>query len=263
MENLVVTTFQNIQDATEGLNRLKELDQLSDISIYNILMVRKTTKTQYELLYYEGVDIKTLPPDNEMVDLLFSTVDGPIRMAIAIFSGLIKGNGSRDDSKNFPIDFLEQFNNELQLDTFTILLDVEEDNEFAIDGYMKPYRGVALRTNIVDIYYQYVVNQWLQIQKQIASRKEILSEVGEEYRDELKWRIDQFEEKKEWWIGILKVQMLQIVKQISDRINMLERKMNSVEGNAKAKLKSQKENLEKKVAKFNYETTEVFVRPDF
>jgi hypothetical protein len=33
MENIVVSTFRNVQDATAGLNKLKDLDQLNDITI--------------------------------------------------------------------------------------------------------------------------------------------------------------------------------------------------------------------------------------
>ena len=52
MENLAVITFHNIQDATGGLNKLKELDEHNDIILYNILLVRKNGESQYELLYH-------------------------------------------------------------------------------------------------------------------------------------------------------------------------------------------------------------------
>src|ERR1700684_3332649 len=104
MENLVVTTFLNIQDATEGLNKIKELDELGEITIYNILLVRKRSETKFELLYHNGLDISEMPPYDKMAGLLFNTIDEPIKLAVALFSGLLNLNGDLNISKDFSMD---------------------------------------------------------------------------------------------------------------------------------------------------------------
>jgi len=45
MENLLIITFPDAENALEGLNRLKDLDQLGDINIYNMAMIRKRQST--------------------------------------------------------------------------------------------------------------------------------------------------------------------------------------------------------------------------
>ncbi len=50
MENLLIITFDNRSKATEGLNRLKDLDQLGDIIIYNQALVKNTGVNQFEIL---------------------------------------------------------------------------------------------------------------------------------------------------------------------------------------------------------------------
>ena len=75
MENLVVATFKNIMDATEGLNKLKALDRSGEITIYNLLIITKKRDDHYQLLYYEGIDLARLPDDTQLAALLHNMLD--------------------------------------------------------------------------------------------------------------------------------------------------------------------------------------------
>jgi hypothetical protein len=113
---------------TEGLNKLKDLDRSGDIV--------------------------HLPGDSQLTTLLYNILDQPLRLASNIFLGLLEGfvnsqNGPADLYNGLP----DQFNQQLRLSTFSVLLDAEEDNPSHIDEYMRPYQGVAWRSNIVDLYH--------------------------------------------------------------------------------------------------------------
>ena len=41
MDSIILATFQNLQDAENGLEKIKELDLLEDIDVNNILLVQK------------------------------------------------------------------------------------------------------------------------------------------------------------------------------------------------------------------------------
>jgi hypothetical protein len=61
MENLVVASFIDPRDANGGLNKLKELDELGDIVIYNMVLIRKTAENHFEFLYNEAPIPMTCP----------------------------------------------------------------------------------------------------------------------------------------------------------------------------------------------------------
>src|SRR5258708_20526641 len=89
MENIVVSTFRNVQDATAALNRLKDLDQLNDITIYNMVMIRKTAEGRFVFLYQDGPDTQDLPAEVAMARTLVGALAGPIGMCIVIFTAVM------------------------------------------------------------------------------------------------------------------------------------------------------------------------------
>jgi hypothetical protein len=251
MENLIVATFLNIQDATEGLNKIKELDGLGEITIYNVLMVRKRSETKFELLFHNGLDISDMPPYDEMAGLLFSTIDEPIKLAVALFSGFLNVKGDQHMSGDFSTDLLGQFKRKLQLGIFTLLLDVEGDNEFIINRVMKTNHGIAFSTDIIDLYQEYIRDQWQRIHKEI--KYESLNIANEELSTELKAEKVILKKKMEGRIAEMREQVFKIKSQLNDRIEILGSKIKSTEINSRIKLIARKKELEIKVEKINRE----------
>lgn len=224
MENLVVTTFTNIIDATEGLDKLKELDRSCDITIYNVLLVRKRNDHYYQLLHHEGVDIGQLPQDDQLAALLYNALDRPLGIVTHIFSGFLQWTiHSAEGPNDLFEDFMAQFNKELRLSKFSIFLDVEEDDPSFIDEYMRRYQGVALRSDIVDLYRAYIEEQWLQDGKE-----------------------------REKWTDLLKISVNKLTQQLNARISILDEKIHHVGTAAKDKIASRKARLEQQLQRLNF-----------
>ena len=210
-------------DATEGLNKLKGLDKSSDITIYNILIIRKKSDDHYQLLYYEGIDIVHLPEDSQLAALLYNMLDQPLRLASNIFLGLLEGPvNTTEGPAGHGNGLHDEFNRGLRLNTFSILLDAEEDNPSYLDDYMRPYQGVAWRANIVDLYHKFIEDQW--IRQRMEGGKSIKT---------------------------LNTWTNKITTQLNARIAILQEKINGAEDAVKYKLGSQKARLEQKVQKLN------------
>ena len=84
MENLLIITFGNKSKATEGLNRLKDLDQLGDITIYNRALIQKTGINQYEILEHEGPDTESLPATGALGGAVIGALGGPLGMSMGL-----------------------------------------------------------------------------------------------------------------------------------------------------------------------------------
>jgi len=155
MENLIVVTFQNAQNATDGLNRVKELDELSDITIYNIALIRKTGESQFELLHRDGPDTADFPATGAVAGTLIGAIAGPVGMAIGMMTGTMFGYVDEDTTDGFYTDLMDKLKDRLSAGTFAIVMDVEEDSELIINSYMEPYNGVIVRTAITDMVDDY------------------------------------------------------------------------------------------------------------
>jgi hypothetical protein len=227
MESLIITTFKTIQDATTGLNMLKQLDATNDITIYNLLMVRKRDEGNYELLYRDGLDIASSPPYEEMAGLLFNMIDVPVRLAVSVFSELLKVVSLQNRSTEISDGFLGQFSRELQLTTFTILVDLEKDNTCRVEQYMNDCHGFAFCTDIVDLYHKYLIGQWRMLIETGAGREE-------SYRpDNIRRRIARIQDR------------------MQDRIEILKGKIEITEGEVRERLKFLKEGIGNELRKFN------------
>ena len=125
MENIVVSSFRNLQDATLGLDKLKDLNQLNDITIYNMVMIRKTAEGKFEFLYQEGPDTRDIPAQEALAGTLIGAIGGPIGMAVGMLTGVLVGSVDEDDSEEMSREFLDDVNKQLGIGSVAIVLDVE------------------------------------------------------------------------------------------------------------------------------------------
>jgi uncharacterized membrane protein len=152
MENLVFTTFADAKNATDGLEKLKELDQLGDIVIYNLALIKKNADGTYTLLHHEGPDAADQPAQGALVGSLVGLLAGPVGMAVGMLTGVMAGAVGEDETEDVTRQFLDKANVQLSPGSLAIVMDVEEDTTFMIDSYMAPYQGVTMHSPIEDEY---------------------------------------------------------------------------------------------------------------
>src|SRR5579871_2152959 len=167
MENIVVSAFRNVQDATLGLNKLKDLDQLNDIDIFNIVMIRKTSDDKFEFLYRDGPDTQDLPADGALAGTLIGVIGGPIGMAVGMLTGAMIGAADENDTEDMYREFLADVNKQLGVGTVAIVLDVEEEGELMINSYLEPFNGVIVRRDIAAEFDKYDQEQERELNEEI------------------------------------------------------------------------------------------------
>src|SRR5882724_595336 len=101
MENLLIITIPDAENAMGGLNRLKDLDQLGDVNIYNMAMIRKRDNQQFDLLHQEGPDLGVQAAVGTIGGTLIGAIGGPIGMTIGMITGLAIGTADEVDSLDF------------------------------------------------------------------------------------------------------------------------------------------------------------------
>jgi len=256
MENLIVATFLNKDDASKAVTQLKELNQLEDIVIYNMAMIQKK-ENQIEVLYHEGPDTEDIPGESAFVGTVVGAIGGPIGMAIGMLTGVMVGAVNEDDTETFIDNLMEKVNKRLQPGSYAIVMDIEEYAELFVDSYLEPHHATVLRTAIEDQYDNFNREQWEEFNRELDAEEEQLKKATDEDKMAIKEKIKELKAKRDEASKKFKARRANLKKMIEDRIASLNQKMATAKGERKEKLKASKERLEDKIKKWNEKVASV------
>jgi uncharacterized membrane protein len=251
MENIVVSTFRNIQDANAGLSKLKDLDQLNDITIYNMVMIRKKAEGKFEFLYQDGPDTQDLPADGAMAGTLIGALAGPIGMAIGMLTGVMVGAADEGDTEDMSQEFLDDVNKRLSIDGIAIVLDVEEDGAFMIDSYLEPFHGVIARRDTAAEFDKYDQEQWQKLKDEIAKEEQQLKQARDEDKAAIKARIAKLRSESDEKIKKIKERHVATIQHLQNKLKALDEKWKASNQQMKDRVEQHREKLKEKLSKIN------------
>ena len=258
MENVVVSTFRNVQDATAALEKLKDLDRLDDIAIYNMVMIRKTAEDRFEFLYHDGPDTRDFPAAGAMLGTLVGALAGPIGMAIGMLTGVMAGAADEDDTEDMSQDFLNDVNRQMAIDAVAIVLDVEEDGEFMINSYLEPYHGVIIRKDIAGQYDKYEKEQWKELNDEIDEEERQLKQAREEEKAAITAKIVKLKSERDERLKKIKERNAKAKEQLQNKIKALDEKWKTSDQKLKEKIGVHREKMREKLKKVNEDITTAF-----
>jgi uncharacterized membrane protein len=250
MENLLIITFGSKAKATEGLNRLRDLDQLGDIVIYNEALVQKTGINQFEIIEHEGPDTDALPATGALGGAVIGALAGPLGMAMGMLTGATLGLADEVNRLDFSSDVLEQVTRQLGVGKFAIILDVEEDTESIVDSYMKTSEGYVLRTEIADQYDRYDQAWEDEFNKELDAEENSLKAAAEADKAAIKLRIEKLKLEHNLKVVKLKLRTARRKKQLEDRIKTFDDRIKTAASDSKNKLMAHRKKLTEKLENF-------------
>lgn len=243
MENLVFTTFTDEKNATDGLKKIQELDQIGDIIIYNIALVKKNSDNKLIILHHEGPDVSALPAEGAIAGSLIGLLAGPVGMAIGMLTGIVAGAADEDEAGEVTQQVLDKAGIQLTSGSFAIIIDVQEDTTFLIDSYMVPLKGKTIHTPITDEYDQNASEQWEKLNTEIDEAEMALKTAVSKDKEDLKATIDDLKKKRAKLKEQIKEKASKKKKQWQNKIRIMETKISHAKDNTREKLKKQHEKL--------------------
>jgi uncharacterized membrane protein len=259
MENLLIITFGSRSKAAEGLDRLTDLDQLGDITIYNCVLVQKTGPNQFEIIEHKGPDTEVLPTAGAIGGAVIGAIGGPIGMAMGMLTGTTLGLADEADRLDFSSGVLDQVTKNLSVGRFAIVLDVEEDTESIVDSYMKSSDGDVLRTDIADQYEQYNQAQDDEFKKELAAEEKSLKAALEADKATIKLKIEKLKLEHDLKVVKLKVRTAVRKKQLENRIKTFDDKIKTAAADTKTKLMAHRKKVAEKLANFEKKVDKALV----
>jgi uncharacterized membrane protein len=151
MANILVASFRREAQAVEASHKLTELESYGNITVYEMVMVRKDQDGKVAELQAEGQEgLHTL--SGMAIGVLIGALAGPVGMAVGMFTGTLTGAALELDHYSFTSEFGSRVINKMEPGTVAIIAEVEEDNEAYIDSTLMPLGASLIRS---DVDYEY------------------------------------------------------------------------------------------------------------
>jgi uncharacterized membrane protein len=251
MEKLIIITFRDAKNATGGLNRLLDLDQLGDITIYNYAKINKTGNSQFDLQEHKGPDVADLPFAGAIGGSIIGSMGGPVGMVLGMLTGVMVGGADAADTLDFDDEVLDQVKDKLSVGDFAIVLDLEEDDEVLVNSYIEPLLGVIFRTDIAAQYDQYDEEQWEELNKEIDNEEKLLKNAIDKDKSSIQAKIGKLKKERDEKFEKIKARSSKRKKILEDRIRTFDEKIKAANVNAKDRLKKHQKKLKENLEKIN------------
>ncbi|HET7002268.1 MAG TPA: DUF1269 domain-containing protein [Puia sp.] len=251
MENLLMITFRDARNAAGGLKRLKELDQLGDITIYNYAMLHKTGVNQFVSEEHEGDDTAGLPAVGAIGGSMIGLVGGPFGVLVGMLTGAMVGAADEADDLDFYDEVLEDVKSKINVGDYVIVLDVEEDTEVMINSYIEPIQGVVVRTDVASQFEKYDNEQWDELNKEIDNEEKDLKKAIDKDKASIKAKIEKLKKERDERLKKMKDRSARRKKLLEDKIKTFGDKIKTAEDKTKSKLKAHKKALEENLDEVN------------
>ena len=236
MENLVFTTFRDEKNAADGLKKLKELDQIGDIVIYNLALIEKNHDGTYTLLHHEGPEAADQPAQGALIGSLIGLLAGPVGMAVGMLTGGLAGAATGSEAEDVTQQFLDKANEQLSPGGLAIVLDVEEDTTFMIDTYMGLYQGITIHSPIDDEYEANDQAEWAELNTEIDEAEKELNSALDKDKAEVKVKLEALKAKKATVMEQMKEKAAKREKHWRDKLKELDKRISQASSETRQKL---------------------------
>src|SRR5258708_40336727 len=96
MANLIIASFNQEAEAIEASHKLNELESIGDISIYEMVIIKKNADGKGVVLQADTDEgLRTL--SGMAIGTLVGTLAGPVGVVIGMFTGTLAGAAMEDD----------------------------------------------------------------------------------------------------------------------------------------------------------------------
>jgi len=182
MDNIIVASFKDEKSATEGMKRLKALESLDDIVIYNELLLQKTSNGNFEYLEKntEGGKWHTLREIG--LGGLVGLFGGPAGVVIGMMAGPAVGGVADLGRESFDEAFIDKVTLEAPIGTTSIIAEIGEPDASLVDQQLEPLGAQIFRNSTHTEQKRFIRSR---IKTWMAERKVTKEEVRQSRADDI------------------------------------------------------------------------------
>ena len=195
MTNLIVASFNQEADAVEASRKLTELESLGDITVYEMIVVKKNPDGELVVLQADTTDgLATL--SGMAIGTLVGALAGPVGLVLGMLTGTVAGAAVEADDYGFADDFLAKMTAQLAPGTSAVIAEVEEDDPEFIDSTLMLMGGGLTRTDVDYEATRYADAEMEEFDEDIAAARSKMRDAVSVEKDKFRQKITRLKEKR-------------------------------------------------------------------
>jgi len=231
MTNLIIATFKEETEAIEASQKLHELESIGDITIYEMVIVKKDAGGETVVLQTDTTEgLTTL--SGMAIGTLIGSLAGPVGLLAGMFTGTLAGAAAEADNYGFAEDFIAGAADQLQPGMIAVIAEVEEDDPVFVNGSLTPLGATLTRSDVDYEYTKHSDEEIDELDEEISAARAKLKSATDKGKGKIQQKISKLKEERK------------------ERIDELKEKMKDAIGDIKASVKERKvEKLRNKIEK--------------
>jgi uncharacterized membrane protein len=195
MSNIIIASFKQEAQAIAASQKLTDLEFYGDITIYEMVMVKKKPDGEIEELKSDSsLGLRTL--SGIAIGILAGAIAGPVGMVVGMFTGTLAGAALDLDYYRFSGDFGSKIMNKMEPGSVAIIAEVDEDSSAFIDNALSPFEASLTRSDADYEYEKYEDEEIEAIDEEIATERAKIKTAITEEKTKIQNKISELKEKR-------------------------------------------------------------------
>jgi uncharacterized membrane protein len=195
MTDLIIATFTQESHAIEASIKMLEHESIGEISIYELVIIKKNQDGNTEILKSENTGesrtLSGLAFGNPADDLA-----GPVGTVIAMFSGTFTGALLESDYFSLSEDLGSKVIMKLQAGTVALVAEIDENNTVFVNESLEAMGGRVSRIDVDYEYKKYADEQIETYDDEIAKERAKIKIAVIREKDKIQKKIAELKEKR-------------------------------------------------------------------
>jgi uncharacterized membrane protein len=225
MPNLIIASFKQEAAATEGLKKLNELELIGDITIYEMVLVKKNADGETVVLQSDTTEGgSTL--SGMAIGTLIGSLAGPVGAVAGMLTGTLTGAAVETEHYGFAEDFASKVAEQLPLESVAIIAEIDEDDSTFIDSTLAPLGAILTRTDVDYEYDKYSDEEMDEFDDEISAKRAKLKAAAADEKGKFQEKIALLKEKRKEKIAEFKEKAKEAVLDV--KVSGKERKISRI-----------------------------------
>ena len=196
MSKLVIASFADESKAIEATHKLTELENFGDITINELVVLRKKESGEIEVVKSED-NVSGLPTLTGLaLGSLIGALGGPVGLLAGMFTGTFAGSLIELDNYGFADDFVDKVSEKIPSGSIAIAAEIEEDSNIFIDDALLPLGASITRLDFDYAYANYEDEQIDEFDEELSDLRHELKTANEENKAKIKAKIADLKAKR-------------------------------------------------------------------
>lgn len=242
MNKVIVTVFQNEEQAYKGLEALRELHRGGDITVHASAVISKDENG--EALVKEHKEDKFLGSSlGTVVGAMVGFLAGPAGVVVGSLTGFAGGMAYDMDKAGVDAKFIELVKSAMDKNSAAVVADIEEGWAIPLNTKMEELGGEVFRKNRYEIEEDRMQQSAQEISAELVELHEEWQDAGSSAKVSIQNQMDQSKRKRRKLMEDLNTRRQELKKEWNAKVENLNKQIENSKEQNKKKLEKRRSSI--------------------